>query len=46
MKNDVEVVKTLQLYFVKNFKSMLQINASQFRELLINDLSKKLQWIQ
>ena len=46
MKNDVEVVRTLQLYFVKMFKSMLQINASQFKELIIKDLSQKVQWIQ
>jgi hypothetical protein len=46
MENDVEVVRTLQLYFVKFFKSMLQINTSQFKELLVKNLSQKLQWLE
>ena len=39
MKNDVQVVRTLQLYFLKMFKSMVKINIYQFKELLIKDLS-------
>jgi hypothetical protein len=46
LKNDVGVVRTLQLYFVKYLNSMLKINTSQFKELLTKGMSEKLQWIQ
>jgi hypothetical protein len=46
LNNDVGIVRTLQLYFVKYLKSKLQINTSQFKELLIKELSEKLQWIK
>lgn len=45
MKKEILLVKTLQLYFVKKLKSIVQINPNQYKDLLIKDLSEKIPWI-
>jgi hypothetical protein len=45
MKKEILLVKTLQLYFVKKLKSIVQINPNHYKDLLIKDLSEKIPWI-